>query len=206
MTDVLPDRATIPTAGLREQKKALRVSALAARDAMPAAARQSAGEAIMQRIYALDVYRNAQSVAMYMSIGTELDTHVFFDRVLADGKQVALPRIDKASKSIRLHLVGGHRDLADGVWGIREPHADAPVVNAADIDLMLMPGVAFDLFGHRLGYGAGYYDRLVAPLGAKPVRVAAAFDCQVVNSVPAGADDQPFHILITERQMLRLSC
>lgn len=194
--------------GMREEKKALRASVIAARDAMSPQARQSAAEAIMQRIYALDAYRNARSVSLYMSFATELDTHIFFDRALADGKEVALPRIDKAAKCIRLHRVRGHRDLVDGVWGIREPHADAPVVDAAEIDMMLMPGVAFDLSGHRLGYGAGYYDKLLAPLAGSisPLRVVAAFDCQVVKSVPTGPDDQPFHILVTERQLLRLSC
>ena len=194
--------------GLREEKETLRANVIAARDAMPVQARQRAAETIMQRIYALDAYRGARSIAMYMSFGTELDTHGFFDRALSDGKEIALPRIDKAAKCIRLHRVRGHRDLVDGVWGIREPHADAPTVDLAEIDMMLMPGVAFDLCGRRLGYGAGYYDKLLAPLTSKisPLRVAAALDCQVVKSVPAGPDDQPFHILVTERQLLRLSC
>ena len=194
---------------LVEAKKALRAAVLVTRDAMPARDRQEAAEAISQRVCKLEVYRLAKSVLTYMSFGAELDTHGFFDAVVRAGKIAVLPRIDKASKSLRLHVVKGHGDLVDGVWGIREPHPDTPTMSIADIDMVLMPGLAFDRAGHRLGYGAGYYDRLLAPTSmltpAKPVRVVAAFDCQVVDAVPTGPSDQPFHILVTESQLLHLT-
>jgi 5-formyltetrahydrofolate cyclo-ligase len=101
--------------------------------------------------------------------------------------------------------VKSHADLVNGVWGIREPRDDAPQVAMADLDMVLMPGLAFDRSGNRLGYGAGYYDRLLASALRKPVRVAAAFDCQVVDAVPTGPADQPFHILVTESQLLHIS-
>ncbi len=192
---------------LSEAKKALRATVLAARDAMPLAARQQAGDAIMQRLYGLDVYRDANRVLTYMSIGAEVDTHGFFERLLGDGKMAVLPRIDKASKSLTLHRVEGDADLVDGIWGIREPRADAPRMAITDLDMVLMPGLAFDFTGNRLGYGAGYYDRLLAPAKktSRPVRVAAAFDCQVVDAVPAGSADQPFQFLITETRLLRIT-
>ena len=191
---------------LTEAKKALRTAVLAARDAMPANARQQAEKIITRRLGSLEAYREANCVLMYMSFGAELDTHGFFDQVLRDGKIVVLPRIDKVSKSLRLHRVDSHADLVDGVWGIREPRADAPLVDITEIDMVLMPGLAFDRAGNRLGYGAGYYDRLLAPVAHhKPVRVAAAFDCQVVDAVPVGPADQPFDMLVTESLMLRIS-
>ena len=196
-----PDRMSL---FLTDAKKALRTAVLAAREAIPLAARQAAAHTIMQRLCGVDVYRNAKSVLTYMSVGAELDTRGFFENLLRDGKMAVLPRIDKASKSLTLHRVESHADLVDGVWGIREPRADAPVVAITDIDMVLMPGLAFDRTGNRLGYGAGYYDRLLAPTAHRPVRVAAAFDCQVLDAVPAGPSDQPFHILITESQLLRL--
>jgi len=195
--------APLPSPWLTDAKKALRTAVLAARDAMSPAARQTAADLIMQRVCGLDVYRDANSVLTYMSFGAEVDTQRFFDRVLADAKMAVLPRIDKASKSLKLHRVDRRADLVDGVWGIREPRADAPPVAITELDMVLMPGLAFDRAGNRLGYGAGYYDRLLAPAADKPVRVVAAFDCQVVDAVPTGPTDQPFHILITESQLLR---
>ena len=127
----------------------------------------------------------------------------FFESVLRDGKTAVLPRIDKPSKLLKLHVVKSHADLVDGFWGIREPHPDTPTVTIEHIDMVLMPGLAFDRGGRRLGYGAGYYDRLLATT-TRPVRVVATFDCQVIDAVPTGPADQPFHILVTESQLLHL--
>ena len=192
------------TNSLADAKKILRAAALAARDAMPADVRQAAAETIFQRLCGLDVYRNAPIVLTYMSIGAELNTHQFFERVRRDGKIAVLPRIDKTSKSLTLHRVENQNELVDGVWGIREPRADAPAITIAEVDLVLMPGLAFDLAGNRLGYGAGYYDRLLAPAAIdRPVRLVAAFDCQVFDAVPSGPADQPFQILMTESRLLQ---
>ena len=201
---LVPKGMSLPPQSLIDAKKALRATVLAARDAMPRETRRAAVDTIMQRVCGLDVYRSAKSVLSYMSFGAELDTHGFFDSLLREGKMAVLPRIDKASKALTLHRVGSHADLLDGVWGIREPRADSPPVAVADIDMVLLPGLAFDRAGNRLGYGAGYYDRLLAPASQKPVRVVAAFDCQVVDAVPSGPSDQPFHILVTESQLLIL--
>jgi 5-formyltetrahydrofolate cyclo-ligase len=190
---------------LTDAKKALRADILAAREAMPPDARRAASDIITQWLCSLDVYREAGSVLTYMSFGAELDTHRFFGCLLQDGKMAVMPRIDKASKSLRLHRVDSQADLVDGVWGIREPRADAPQVAITDLDMVLMPGLAFDRAGNRLGYGAGYYDRLLALTLEKPVRVAAAFDCQVVDTVPVGPADQPVHLLLTDSQLIRFS-
>ncbi len=195
---------TLAPTELAEAKKSLRATVLAARDAMSAHDRQRTAQTIMQRVCDLDVYRNATSVLSYMSFGAELNTHVFFEAVLRDGKMAVLPRIEKTSKSLKLHVVAGPGDLVEGVWGIREPHPDTKTIAIADIDMVLMPGLAFDRRGNRLGYGAGYYDRLLAAASMKPVRVVAAFDCQVVDAVPVGPSDQPFHILVTESQLLHV--
>ena len=185
-------------------KKSLRATILAARDAMPDDVRRRASEAIAQRLLALDAYRDATSVLTYMSFGKELDTQTFFDQLLRDKKIAVLPRIDKNTKSLKLHRVDRRADLVDGVWGIREPRIDAPLMDISDIDMVLMPGLAFDRAGNRLGYGAGFYDRLLADSADKPVRVAAAFDCQWVDAVPVDAHDRRCHWLVSETQSLRV--
>lgn len=189
---------------LMAAKKSLRAQVLAARDAMLPEVRQAAAQAITTRLCQMPQYREAGTVLTYMSFGTELDTHAFFDRVLSDGKIAVLPRIDKPTKSLALHRVNGHADLVDGVWGIREPRADAPTLAIDAIDMVLMPGLAFDRSGNRLGYGAGFYDRLLSRSAEKPFRIAAALDCQIVDAVPVDAHDRPCHCVITETQLLRI--
>lgn len=186
-------------------KKFLRARILAARDAMPIETRQVAADAITARLCQMPEYRQAKTVLTYMSFGTELDTHAFFDRVLSDGKVAVLPRIDKPTKSLSLHRVKGHADLVDGVWGIREPRADAPKVSIDEIDLVLMPGLAFDRSGNRLGYGAGFYDRLLSRSAETPFRIAAAFNCQIVDVVPTDAQDRRCHCVVTESQLLQIA-
>ena len=134
--------------------------------------------------------------------GTEVDTAAFVAQVLHDGKLLALPRINKASQTLQLHRINRLDELVSGVWGIREPHGEAPTVSLAEIDFVLMPGVAFDRQGARLGYGAGYYDRLLASGQRRALRVAAAFDVQIVDSVPADAHDQRLDIIITENRII----
>jgi 5-formyltetrahydrofolate cyclo-ligase len=190
---------------LKKAKKSLRASVLAARDAMPEALRQSAAKAIIERVAALPVYQNAASVMTYMSFGTELDTHGFFDRLLRDGKMAVLPRADRTTKQLSLHRVKGRDDLVAGVWGILEPKDDLPTVPITQIDMLLMPGVAFDRKGNRLGYGAGFYDRMLSAAGdKKPVRVVAAFDEQVVDAVPHDDTDRRIHILVTSTFILEI--
>jgi 5-formyltetrahydrofolate cyclo-ligase len=194
----------VETISLTDAKRALRARMRAARDALPPAVRQAAAAAILQRLCALAPYARATRILSYMSIGSEPDTHAFFDRARRDGKTVVLPRIDRSSKSLMLHRADSVAELVEGVWGIREPSADTPPVALADIDMLLMPGLAFDRKGNRLGYGAGYYDRLLAGNSTRrPLRVAAAFDCQLVDALPAGPADQPVHLLVTESQLLQ---
>ena len=187
---------------MKEAKKALRASVLATRAAMPAAQRISLSADVIERVRTLPVYRHAASVMTYMSFDTELDTHGFFDSLLRDGKMATLPRIDRTTKQLSVHRVSGPVDLVSGVWGIQEPRADLPVVPISDIDMVLMPGVAFDRQGNRLGYGAGFYDRLLSTAGRRPVRVVAAFDEQVVDAVPHDETDQCIHLLVTPTQTI----
>lgn len=189
---------------LLEAKKALRATVLARRDALSAEHRRLATIEIEKRLFALDAYRHARTVMAYMSFGTEVDTAVIFETMLWSGKTVVLPRVDRASKSLKLHRVQGASDLVAGVWDILEPRADLPTVPIGSIDLVLMPGVAFDAKGNRLGYGAGFYDCLLAGTDGHPVRVAGTFDCQLVDAVPAGPNDQPVHFILTESRFLEI--
>jgi 5-formyltetrahydrofolate cyclo-ligase len=184
---------------LRSAKKALRASVNARRDALDAETRRRDSQAITAKLLALPEYRAAGVVCGYASFGSEFDTATFCSDVVAAGKRLLLPRVNRTARMLELREVKNLRDdLVAGVWGIREPAERCPIIPPSAVEFLLVPGVAFTATGERLGYGGGFYDRLLSGLNAKTSRVAAAFALQVVDSIPAGPNDQRVHLIVTE--------
>jgi 5-formyltetrahydrofolate cyclo-ligase len=184
---------------LRSAKKALRASVIARRDALDAETRRRDSQAITAKLLALPEYHAAGVVCAYASFGGEFDTATFCSDVVAAGKWLLLPRVNRTARMLELREVKNLRDdLVAGVWGIREPAERCPIIPPSAVEFLLVPGVAFTATGERLGYGGGFYDRLLAGLNAKTSRVAAAFALQVVDSIPTGPNDQRVHLIVTE--------
>jgi len=173
---------------------------LAARDALPIAERAALSAAITARLLWLPAYRNADCVSAYMSIGSEFDTAAFVADILASGKRLLLPRVDRAQRALVFHFVDDPaRDLVPGTWGIREPDpARCPAIEFRAADFVLVPGVAFTRAGDRLGYGGGFYDGQLAKLPAAARKVAAGFSLQVLDSLPTGPRDVKVDAVVTE--------
>jgi 5-formyltetrahydrofolate cyclo-ligase len=188
---------------LHDAKRAMRERVLAARDAWPAAERAAAAQAIVGRILALPSFAAARVVLATLPFRSEWDTLPLVRAALAAGKTVVVPRVDAGARLLVLHAIRDlATDVAPGHWGIAEPLPHCPVVAPDAIDWVLVPGVAFDAAGGRLGYGGGYYDRLL-PLVARGVpRVAGAFALQLVARVPAAAHDLKVDTIVTERQTI----
>jgi 5-formyltetrahydrofolate cyclo-ligase len=201
---------TAPDLALIEAKSRMRNDVLGRRDAMSAAGRVEDAALCRARLLALPAFINAKTVLCYMSFGTEIDTQTIFAEALKQNKVVALPRMIKDQSPpytprLALHEVSGESELVSGKWGIREPRATCPAVPFDVVDLVLVPGVAFDRRGHRLGYGKGYYDRLLPARRPNSLLVALAFDCQLVDEVPVSAHDVSIDLLITPSQQLSFS-
>ena len=180
-------------------KTALRQQIIAARDALEPSTRRELSARITPQIIVLDAYRDARCVLAYMSFGSEFETAALAEDVLANGKQLCLPRVDRATRRLELHIVENiERDLVSGIWGIREPRASCPQAEINRIDFVLLPGVAFTPRCERLGYGGGFYDRLIARFASHPPLVAAAFALQICEQVPLDANDQRVDVVITE--------
>ena len=190
---------------LQAEKKQMRDAVLARRDAMLPSARAVASHAIIEKLCALPRYQHAKVILTYMGFGSEIETRPFVERILIDGKIVVLPRVDRASRSLILHSVHSLSELEASKWGIREPRADTPPVPLSTIEFALLPGVAFDRTGNRLGYGRGYYDKLLSTVDPTLERVAAGFCCQIVDVVPVGPLDQKIDILVTENEIINIS-
>ena len=202
-------RSSPPVAGplvgtaLRDAKIALRRQVLGRRDALPPDARAAAAAAIAARIAALLSFRTARTVLLTLAFRSEWDTTPLVLAGLAAGATVAVPRVDTMARMLALHAISDlQRDTVPGHQGIPEPRPDCPGIAPAMIDWVLVPGVAFDAAGRRLGYGGGYYDRLLPLLPPRAARVAGAFELQIVDAVPAAAYDLRVDTVATESRTL----
>ena len=186
-------------AALYEAKLALRREVLARRDALPADMRSAASAAIAGRVAALPEFAAASAVLLTLAFRSEWNTHPLVRAALAAAKTVVVPRVDRQTRMLELHSIADpDRDVVPGHLDIPEPRADRPQVSRDAIDFVLVPGVAFDLEGRRLGYGGGYYDRLLPLLAPRAARVAGAFDVQIVERVPAAPHDARVDAIVTE--------
>lgn len=169
-----------------------------------------------ERLMTKGLWKNAGSVALYMAVRNELDTRLLFDEALKQGKRVYLPRVETDKEGI-MHYAPctGRNELAPGAYGIPEPRESAPAcLFGSDEDtsgyrmrpwpdLFLLPGVAFDRRGYRLGYGGGYYDRFLARCsGRQTTFVAIAYNFQVVDRVPDAEWDRPVNAICTDKELI----
>jgi 5-formyltetrahydrofolate cyclo-ligase len=193
----------VASVGLREAKRSVRERILRARDAIPAQLRIAASTAIAATLSRRPDFIAARVVLLTLPFGSEWDTGLLLSAALAGSKTVAVPRVNQERHMLEIHAVcDAAREIAPGYRGIPEPRADCPPVALASIDWVLVPGVAFDAEGRRIGYGGGYYDRLLPLLASGAARVAGAFELQVVERVPAAPHDTTVDAIVTERRTL----
>jgi 5-formyltetrahydrofolate cyclo-ligase len=171
--------------------------------AMSPAERMERGARAQARLAETPEFRAARSVMIYNSDATEIDTHELVLASLESGKRVGLPRTEKGSRVLQvLEILDVRRDLERSRFGFKEPLSVLPPIAPESLQLILVPGRAFDADGNRLGRGGGYYDRFIARLSG-PRLVALAFDCQVVAGVPHEAHDRPVDMILTEERVIR---
>jgi len=186
-------------------KNSLRQEVLAKRDAISQATRQAYTVDLLVNISSLPEWKKANTVLLYLGIKTEFDPTPLVEAALSMEKTVVLPRILKAENRLEIRQIQSlDQDLVSGVWGLREPDPySCPEIEPAKLDFVLVPGVAFDLQGNRMGYGAGFYDRLLSDQRLVAPRISAFFSEQLVDQVPHEAHDLPVDIMVMPRQILR---
>jgi len=181
----------------------LRAEIRAARDALPAAARRALGARISARVLELDAWHAAGGVLLYLSFGSEFDTAPLVAAALAHGKRLCLPRLNRDRNALEIHYVHDvEHDTAPGAFGVREPLPACARAGLGEIDFVLTPGLAFTPRGERLGYGGGYYDRLLESLD-RATSVAAAFALQVREQIPVEPHDRRVDWVVTEQTAQR---
>lgn len=182
------------------QKELLRNEALARRDALPATQRQAAAEIIAARKFPVAIPRGAV-VSGFMPMKSEINPLPLLKRLATEGAKLALPVVAGRGKPLIMRAWEFGAPLEAGVWGIRQPKADAPEI---DPDILIVPLAAFDRAGHRIGYGAGYYDMTITRLrGIKSVVVLGiGFAAQEVPRVPTTERDARLDLVLTEREII----
>lgn len=153
---------------------------------------------ICDRLVALPVFQNARTILFYASVQGEVDTFEAMDRAWKLKKRVVLPVVQKETKHLELMSIGSLDDLYRGAYNIPEPKCSSErAVALLELDLVIVPGVAFDRANNRLGRGAGYYDRFLAELPSTTATVGLAYDFQIVDDI-GGLDphDQPVSCVI----------
>jgi 5-formyltetrahydrofolate cyclo-ligase len=181
-------------------KAVIRREAQARRDALPPDARATAAQTIAARPFPVPV-RPGAIVSGFMPVKSEINPLPLM-RVLAEaGAQLALPVVAGRGKPLIMRAFAFGEPLASGVWGIREPRPDAPEVFP---DVVIAPLLAFDRSGHRIGYGAGYYDMTIDALRAKKsiLAVGIAFATQELANVPSTPRDARLDLVLTERDII----
>jgi 5-formyltetrahydrofolate cyclo-ligase len=194
----------MPRAGgpLDVRKAELRTRILELRRRLPVERRAEMGEAIERRVLRLPDVRAARTFLLYASFGSEVPTGGMAERLLAEGRRVLLPFLQ--GDRIRAAELRPGETLTASSYGPGEPTRRVPV-DPSEADVVIVPGIAFDTHGFRLGRGGGHYDRFLAdhrapdPSRRTPVRIGLAFSLQVVEDVPHGPDDEPVDIVVTER-------
>lgn len=178
----------------------MRLEMRAKRRAIDPAWAASAGVAVQERVVGLDAFAGASAVACYIAMRTEVSLDAVITRCRSAGKTVAVPAWRRESGAYGMARLEPGATLVPGLLGIMEPAFPDWI---ASVDMVLVPGVAFDAAGGRLGRGGGYYDRILAEIGDKALRVGVAFDFQVVARVPVDRHDVRMDAVVTETKVLQ---
>lgn len=194
----------IAEAVLAANKKALRASIKQKRRALSIEYRKQASRKMQAELTRLPCYQAAEYIMLYMAMQDEVQLDELIAMVLKDGKKAVIPLVTGAGLMEAVEL-SDMADLVPDKYGIKTVSEEKRRLIAPDkIDLIIVPGVAFDKAGHRLGMGGGFYDRFMLR-ASRAVRAALAYDCQLLAAVPAEVHDLTVDYIITEKQNIALT-
>ncbi len=186
---------------ISSEKSALRKKMLGLRDSMQPDDISRKSTMIQRRLFRLAEFRQAKVIMFYVSFRSEVATHEMIKHSLLSDK-VVVPAVNLAQKELEPFYIESLDQLVLGAYGVLEPNKHRKQAGLKAIDLIIVPGCAFDLNGFRLGYGAGYYDKFLA--GDHSITsVSLAFELQIVPEIPHETRDIPVNLLVTEKRVIR---
>ncbi|MHB1135456.1 MAG: 5-formyltetrahydrofolate cyclo-ligase [Coriobacteriia bacterium] len=187
---------------INRAKSVLRLRARAARRAVLPELRTAHAYAIAERVLGLPEIAAASAIMVYGPSPEEVDVSVLEFALRERGTRIAYPRV-AGRHVLALHWVDQDTRLVTGSFGLREPAADAPEARFGALSALIVPGVAFDPMGNRLGFGGGFYDALLAGVEGGPLTIGVAYDEQVFTEVPHHTHDRPMDIVVTQTRIYR---
>lgn len=184
-------------------KKNLRKRIISLRDSVSRNLRDIKSRIIALKLFESEYYKNAGCILLFYSFGSEVDTRPVIDNALSDNKRIILPRIKDKNIIETYFVTNPEKELQSGYFGIMEPVPErCKKASPGEADLALIPGVCFDRKLNRLGYGGGFYDRLIPELNKEVLKISLCFDMQVIENVPVSDYDMKIDMIITEKEIL----
>jgi len=181
------------------EKHIIRQQLLARRRRLDEAACRDLSLQIQQRLIDSDCFSRAATLALYSPVHNEVRTDRLLRVAQTLGKRICYPRV--CGEQLRFVAIGSAADLQSGTFGVAEP-TSGPVLSVEQIDLIVVPGVAFDRSGFRLGYGKGFYDRELSRKGCDAISVGLCYGFQICPTLPIEAHDQALDFLAMETQLI----
>ena len=197
----------VATESLFQQKTTIRKEILEKRKSQDPQVSAAQSRSITGTLIGRKEFQTANRILIYLSKDGEVGTDHLLGRAFELGKRVCVPVVDRGNDELRIsELPGPEIDFRLGAFGVREPaEGDLNFVTPDQIDLVVVPGLAFDRRGGRIGYGKGYYDRLLSRLSSQVPRIALAFEFQVLDTVPQDVKDIQVDTIITEKNTMNCS-
>ncbi|MBI3840524.1 MAG: 5-formyltetrahydrofolate cyclo-ligase [Thaumarchaeota archaeon] len=184
-------------------KADLRQSALKSRRSLARESIRAQSAEVMTVLLGLPEYARAKTVASYSAKKDEVQTSGIIEQALSSGKNVLVPRVDLTSESLSFCEIHSLSELSPGSFGILEPRGSAPSRPLSESEVVLVPVVAWDEKGNRLGYGRGYFDKALKSRG-RSLAAGLALESQRFPTIPQDSDDERLDVIITERRIVRM--
>jgi 5-formyltetrahydrofolate cyclo-ligase len=160
---------------------------------------------IEEFLFDIPEFKSSTTILFYASFRNEVDTKRMIEKSIALGKRILVPICLPETRDLILSELKSLKELVPGHYGVKEPESQfVRPVSKEEVEVVIVPGVAFDKKGYRLGYGAGYYDRLIERLSLGCTTIGLAFEMQILNIVPAQQHDMKVDIIITEERVMRV--
>jgi 5-formyltetrahydrofolate cyclo-ligase len=189
---------------LDENKKKIRKDILLLRNALPRTEREAMSRIICSNFNQLSMLSDCASVMIFLSFGSEINTDYIIKWLWQHNKEVLVPLCKPETREMEIFSIAAFADLEPGYFGIREPKRGLhPPVAKEAINLVVVPAVAFDRRGYRVGYGGGYYDRFLA--GMDVPRIGLAFSCQIIPEAPVDQYDLAVQGIVTEKEYINVA-